>query len=137
MRHRPIHTAFLAAAIFCTLAPIACEDRTPPPSPPPPVTARPDNTAVNQKDRSGTSPTPMDQKGNAEDLRITADIRKAIMSDRQMSVNGQNCKVITMNGAVTLRGPVDSAAEKDSIETKAKAVAGVTSVTNELEVKPK
>jgi hyperosmotically inducible protein len=57
------------------------------------------------------------------------------MSDSAMSINAQNCKIITQKGAVTLRGPVASQAEKDAIAAKAKAVPGVTSVTNELEVK--
>ena len=53
-----------------------------------------------------------------------------------MSMNAQNCKIITdKSGIVTLRGPVASQAEKDAIEAKAKTIAGVTSVVNELEVK--
>jgi osmotically-inducible protein OsmY len=83
------------------------------------------------------SKTPLDQGMSAEDTRITADIRKAIMDDKSMSMNAQNCKVITNKGVVTLRGPVDSDTEKTTIESKAKAVAGVVSVTNQLEVKAK
>lgn len=95
----------------------------------------PDNTGTNTRDRGGTTQTPMDQGQNQADVRITADIRKAIMSDKSMSVNAQNCKIITAGGVVTLRGPVNSQAEKDGVEAKAKAVAGVTSVDNQLEVK--
>ena len=43
-------------------------------------------------------------------------------------------KIITSNGIVTLRGPVKSAREKAAIEAKAKQVAGVQSVNNQLEV---
>ncbi len=95
----------------------------------------PDNTAKN-KDYDATK-TPLDQNENAADIKITADIRRAIMDDKAMSTNAQNCKVITEKGMVTLRGPVDSQAEKDSVEAKAKAVAGVTRVDNQLEVKVK
>jgi hyperosmotically inducible periplasmic protein len=98
-------------------------------------TAAPDNTGRNERDRAGDTTTPPDQQENQADVRITADIRKAILDDKGMSVNAQNCKVVTQNGVVTLRGPVDSQAEKDSIEAKARAVTGVTSVVNELEVK--
>lgn len=94
----------------------------------------PDNTDRNKVDRDDASKTPMDQGQNAADVNITAAIRKAIMDDSTMSVNAQNCKVITERGVVTLRGPVDSQAEKDAIEAKAKAVTGVTSVINQLEV---
>jgi len=43
-------------------------------------------------------------------------------------------KIVTMDGAVTLRGPVKSDAEKHSIAAKAKSVAGVKSVDDQLEV---
>jgi hypothetical protein len=135
--------------------PVACEDRgsngtntTPPPadrnvtppshSTPPantPATPDADNTARNERDRNTNAPTPVDQGQTQKDLDITAEIRRALMSDSAMSINAQNCKIITQNGAVTLRGPVASQAEKDAIAAKAKAVPGVSSVTNELEVK--
>ncbi len=95
----------------------------------------PDNTATN-KDHDATK-SPLDQAQNAADVKITADIRRAIMDDKAMSMNAQNCKVITEKGIVTLRGVVDSQSEKDSVEAKAKAVAGVTRVDNQLEVKVK
>lgn len=81
--------------------------------------------------------TPMDQSESSANIRITADIRKAILDDKSMSVNAQNCKVITEStGVVTLRGPVNSQAEKDAIGAIAKAVAGVTRVDNLLDIKP-
>lgn len=96
-----------------------------------------DNTATNKADRSNDTKTPMDQSQSSDDIRITADIRRAIMEDKSMSTNAENCKVITDKaGVVTLRGVVNSQAEKDSIEAKAKAVAGVSRVDNQLEVKP-
>ena len=100
-----------------------------------PMPPNADNTAKN-KDHEVTK-TPLDQGQNSADVKLTADIRKAIMDDKAMSMNAQNCKIITQNGMVTLRGPVDTIAEKESIEAKAKAVAGVTNVDNQLEVKVK
>jgi hyperosmotically inducible periplasmic protein len=97
---------------------------------------RADNTERNKGDQSADVRTPMDQSNSADDIKVTADVRRAIMDDKSMSVNGQNCKIITdKSGVVTLRGPVASQMEKDSIEAKAKAVAGVNRVVNELEVK--
>lgn len=95
-----------------------------------------DNTAKNKVDRSGDTKTSLDQSESSAHIKITAEIRRAIMDDDNMSMNAQNCKIITDKSAVvTLRGPVNSQAEKDSIDAKAKAVAGVTRVDNQLEVK--
>jgi len=101
-----------------------------------PTAAAPDNTARNKGDMDSSAKTPLDQSNTSVDTRITAEIRRAIMDDDAMSMNAQNCKIITDSaGIVTLRGPVESQAERSSIEAKAKAVAGVTRVVNELEVK--
>lgn len=95
-----------------------------------------DNSGYNKADASGNSKTPMDQSQAAADVKITAEIRRAIMDDSSMSTNAQNCKIITdKSGVVTLRGVVNSTSEKESVEAKARAVAGVTSVDNQLEVK--
>lgn len=94
-----------------------------------------DNTGRNTRDRDADRATPIDQGENQVDIKITAEIRRAIIATDGMSINAQNVKIITRNGIVTLRGPVNSAAERDAINTKARAVAGVTSVVNELEVK--
>lgn len=100
------------------------------------VTPEPDNTARNQVDRSGDTKTPLDQSESSADVKITAEIRRAIMNDDSMSTNAENCKIITdKSGLVTLRGVVNSEAEKNSIDAKAKAIAGVTRVDNQLEVK--
>ena len=95
-----------------------------------------DNTARDQADRPGDTKTPMDQSESSASIRITADIRRAIMDDDSMSTGAQSCKIITDDaGRVTLSGVVSSQAEKDSIEAKATGVAGVTQVDNQLEVK--
>ena len=149
--------AALAAGLFLG----ACEESSNPPSstPPPKSTsstpARPDtytppkdrdvtppapkdadNTAQNKSDRDSASPTPIDQSQAPEDLRITADIRKAILDDSSLSLDAHNCKIITTSGGfVILRGVTETQAEKDTIEARAKAVMGVTNVTNLLNVK--
>jgi hyperosmotically inducible protein len=94
-----------------------------------------DNTGRNKENRNASGQTPMDQSNTSMSVRITADIRKAIMADGSLSTNAKNCKIITDKlGVVTLRGPVASQAEKDSIESMAKAASGVINVVNELEV---
>ncbi len=133
------------ASLCLLLATAACERRTEPVPAPAPVrqadAARtapaPDNTTVNKVDRDMATKTPMDQSNAKADIDITAAIRRAIMEDKSMSTNAQNCKIITEGGVTTLRGPVNSQSEKDAIEAKAKSVAGVTRVDNQLEVKTK
>jgi hyperosmotically inducible periplasmic protein len=70
-------------------------------------------------------------------VQLSADIRRAILNEKNMSVNSQNVKIITNGGNVTLRGPVDSETERSRIVELAKGVAGVNSVTDEMELKGK
>jgi len=102
----------------------------------PTATAEPldrDNTGVNVRDRASTAKTPFDQNENKADIRITAEIRKQVVATK-MSVDAQNVKIITQDGKVTLRGPVDSDEEKRSIEEIAVNIAGADKVDNQLEV---
>jgi len=94
-----------------------------------------DNTGKNVRDRSGETLTPGDQGTTKEDIEITRGIRKALMDKNELSTTARNVKIITTNGKVTLRGPVNSAEEQQSIVTIAQGVPGVTSVDNQLEVK--
>lgn len=94
-----------------------------------------DNTERNdQKAPDGlASADPLDQGETEEDLRISSEIRKSIVSDKSLSTNAHNIKIMTAAGKVTLRGPVKSAHEKSKIEGYAK-IAGVGSIDNMLEV---
>jgi osmotically-inducible protein OsmY len=94
----------------------------------------PDNSGRNVRDRSGDTKTPGDQSENEADRTITQNIRQAITGDESLSTNAKNVKIITNDGTVTLRGPVKSEKEKTEIEAKAKQVAGVKRVDNQLEV---
>jgi hyperosmotically inducible periplasmic protein len=100
-------------------------------------TTAPDNTKVNQRDRNSAEPTADQQKMNPADRETTRQIRQALTKDKSISTYGHNVKVITQNGMVTLKGPVRSDEEKQSIEAKAKEIAGPDKVTDELEVKAK
>lgn len=92
-----------------------------------------DNTAVNERDKPNGALTPIDQNENKPDLNITAAVRQRILKE-DVSVNARNVKIITQDGAVTLRGPVKTQAEKDLVEKIAKEVAGDSKVDNQLEV---
>ena len=93
-----------------------------------------DNTGMNKRDRDDRTVTPMNQSNNKEDLEITQAIRKSLMK-QELSTNAKNIKVITQNGDVTLRGPVNNKAELEKVTQLAKAVPGIKNLNNELEVK--
>src|SRR4029077_20566555 len=94
----------------------------------------PDNSGRNVRDRDDQNKTTGDQSENEADRTITQNIRRAVTADDSLSTNAKNVKIITNNGMVTLLGPVKSEKEKAEIEAKAKQVAGVKSVDNQLEV---
>ena len=96
----------------------------------------PDNTKVNERDRSNDEPTADQQKDNRSDQDITQQIRQSIMKDKSLSTYAHNIKIVTQAGQVTLKGPVRSEDEKKAIETKASEVAGDGKVTSELNIKP-
>ena len=63
-------------------------------------------------------------------------IRKSVVGDKTLSTYAHNVKIICADGKVTLKGPVRSEEEKQSVEAKAAEVAGAGNVMNELTVKP-
>jgi hyperosmotically inducible periplasmic protein len=97
--------------------------------------AKSDNTATNERDRSGETKTSGDQSNSSADLKTTQAIRQAIMKDGELSTTAKNIKVITANGHVTLRGPVKTAQEKAKVDQLAKSAAGGAQIDNQLDVK--
>lgn len=93
-----------------------------------------DNTERNVRDRTGDTLTPGDQSETESDRTITRNIRRSLMDDNTLSTNAKNVKIITINGVVTLRGAVNTDAEKARIGQKAQVVSGVQTVDNLLDV---
>jgi len=93
-----------------------------------------DNSGRNERDRNDATKTAGDQAENEADRTISQNIRQAISADDSISTNGKNAKIITIDGTVTLRGPVKSEKEKTNIGAKAQQIAGVKSVDNQLEI---
>lgn len=85
---------------------------------------------------TATTPSATDQSNAQRDLDTTAAIRRALMDDATLSTAAKNVTVITQQGAVTLKGTVPTQADKDAVAAKAKSVAGVASVDNQITVKP-
>jgi len=122
------------------------DDGARPPTTPTDNTARPattantepDNTAVNARDANRTTrepKLPIDQKETQHDVDITAKIRQRVVNTEGFSINARNVKIITADGRVTLRGPVDSTAEHDKIVQIAHELAGKDMVDDQIEVK--
>jgi hyperosmotically inducible protein len=97
--------------------------------------AAPDNSAVNVRDRDPNAMTAGEQSSAKSDVELTREIRQAVVKDDSLSTLAHNVKIIADNGAVTLRGPVNSEQEKVAIASKAQAIAGPNKVDNQLEVK--
>ncbi|HZQ19026.1 MAG TPA: BON domain-containing protein [Terriglobales bacterium] len=127
-RFTKVTLSILALAIILTPTLGSAQDSSTKPAP--------DNTRVNERDRSQAESTADQQKENRPDRDITRDIRRSIMADKSLSTYAHNVKIISENGTVTLKGPVRSEEEKRAIEEKASEIVGKHKVTNQLDVKP-
>lgn len=95
-----------------------------------------DNSAINARDREDATLTPGDQGTSPADREITQKIRKALVMDTSgYSMTAKNIKIITVDGKATLRGPVNTDAEKVGIVAMARQVAGEANVDDQLEIK--
>lgn len=93
----------------------------------------PDNTGRNVRDQGNTL-TSGDQSESKGDITLTQKIRQAVMADDSLSMLAHNVKIITVDGVVTLRGPVKTEQERKAIGAKATQIAGADKVQNYLEV---
>jgi hyperosmotically inducible periplasmic protein len=125
----PHHVALITTATASASVPL------PPRAPTAAPVVAADNTRVNERDRSGESLTPTDQGSSEADRRVTQLVRQAVVKDDSLSFTAKNVKIITQNGKITLRGPVNTTQERTTIESAARKVAGAYQVDNLLEVK--
>ena len=101
------------------------------------ATADADNTSRNVRDRSDRTLTPLDQGSSDADVGLSRRIRKDILAREGLSSNARNVKIITINGRVTLRGPVKTEEEKRLLGEIATGLTGAGSVDNQIEVERK
>ncbi len=80
----------------------------------------PDNTKVNERDRSASAPTADQAKNTMTDREIMQKIRKSVIADKSLSAYGHNVKIISEHGKVTLKGPVHTDEERRNIEAKSR-----------------
>jgi hyperosmotically inducible periplasmic protein len=77
---------------------------------------------------------PAIQKMSKADRELTQKIRKAVVADKNLSIEAHNIHITAQDGAVTLLGSVKSDDEKKAIEDKANEIAGAGKVTSQLTV---
>ncbi|HJV65210.1 MAG TPA: BON domain-containing protein [Geomonas sp.] len=128
MMHKNLMAAVLSAAVALNVTGVAFADQKADETP------KADNTRQNMQMRTDKEVT-ADQQGQSEaDRKISQEIRRALMKEKSLSTYGHNVKIITRDGKVTLKGPVRSAKEKQTIGKLAAKVAGTKKVSNKLEV---
>jgi hyperosmotically inducible periplasmic protein len=120
--HLTVLSISLAMGSACALAAPGYQDKTP----------APDNSANNKQH----DVTADQQTNNPQDRDLARKIRRSLMGDKTLSTYGHNVKIIVVNGAVTIKGPVHSEDEKRQVGDLAAQVAGAEKVTNEVTVKP-
>ncbi len=123
---RTAQRTVLAFAVLCV--PMILLDR---PAVAQSPTAQPDDSAQN-KNPGQTA----DGQPNAKSDRLTtANVRKAIIADKGLSMYAHNVKIITRNGIVTLKGPVKSDEEKQQVDTDAASAVSQDKIVDHLTVK--
>lgn len=88
-----------------------------------------DNTALN---RNQPMSAESQSRGTKADVEVTRQLRERLMADDQLSTSAHNIKIITLDEAITLQGPVANKAEKIKIENVARSMAGKKRVYNRL-----
>ena len=89
----------------------------------------------NSSQNKGQLNTADKQSNAASDRRTAAQVRKALIADKDLSTYAHNVKVLVADGTVTLKGPVKSDDEKQKVATDAASVVAADKISNQLTVK--
>jgi len=117
-----LQTSLTIALASCILFSPAARAQEPAP--------KPDNSAQNKK-QDTTADNQPDAKA---DRTMAANVRKAIIADKDLSTYAHNVKIIVHEGTVTLKGPVKSDDEKQKVKSDAESVASPGKVIDQLTV---
>ncbi len=93
-----------------------------------------DNTAVNVRDQSVLELTAQDQSNTARAAETTRLIRAELTTDPTLSTYAKNVKIIVIDDLITLKGPVNSDAERMKIMRTANNVAPEFKIENQIQV---
>lgn len=91
-----------------------------------------DSITYDSTTRYESGVTAQDQGTSDWDVNTTKVIRQQIVKEEDFSTSAKNVKVITINGNVYLKGPVQTMAEKNRIEKIARDAAGMSKVNSEI-----
>ncbi len=61
-------------------------------------------------------------------------MRKAIIADKNLSINAQNIKIITHDGRLTLRGTVNTSAERERVNQIVRDTIGTKPYDDQLNI---
>jgi hyperosmotically inducible protein len=123
MKHlNKLPTAIAALAFLCAFAPLSFASAQ---------QTAPDNSQQNKNQSQNAD----NQSNSSADRMTTAKVRKAIIADKKLSTYAHNVKIITLDGQVTLKGPVKSEEEKQQVASDVTAVISADNLTNQLTVK--
>ena len=95
----------------------------------------PKNAQATRPSDSPASASADEPPQSARDREVARKIRRAVVTDKSLSVRAHNIKIIAKNGMVTLKGVVRSDREKTAIAAKAIEIAGANNVKDEMTVK--
>lgn len=93
-----------------------------------------DNTAVNVRDQSVLELTAQDQPTSARATETTRLIRAELTTDPTLSTYAKNVKIIVIDDLITLKGPVNSDAERMKIMRTANNLAPGYKIENQIQV---
>jgi osmotically-inducible protein OsmY len=94
------------------------------------------NTNQNKQHMSPGGVTAEQQGESKQDRELTQKIRQAVVKNKDLSMNAHNVKIITIDGVVTLKGPVASEQEKKDVEELAAQVAGEGNIKSDITIAP-
>lgn len=85
-------------------------------------------------DSAPKTETSFDQGSSIEDQRSIQEIREALAADRSIAAPARQVTITARDGRVTLRGQVNTAEQRASIEKAARRAGGVIEVRNNIVV---
>jgi hyperosmotically inducible protein len=94
----------------------------------------PDNSAANQRIVDANGLTAQNQSNLEKDIDVTTRIRQELVNDKSLSTYAKNVKIIVLKKGITLKGPVNTVAERDRIVNVAYGIAPQMKIYNQMTV---
>lgn len=92
------------------------------------------STVLDSRDRYTLTVTSTDYSHAQADLELLQDVRQALVEDGALTLAARRLRVTALDGNVVLRGSVDTVAERNRAEARARACDGTRSVHNLIRV---